>query len=55
MIYADKPWLKSYKLGPYNLEHSLAPFPEEPERIDHPIETRRRADGLERCGRCPID
>ena len=30
MNYADKPWLKSYKLGPYKLEHSLAPFPEEP-------------------------
>ena len=30
MTYADKPWLKSYKLGPYKLEHSLAPFPEEP-------------------------
>ncbi len=30
MTYADKPWLKSYKLGPYKLEHSLTPFPEEP-------------------------
>ena len=30
MTYADKPWLKSYKLGPYKLEHSLAPFPQEP-------------------------
>jgi len=30
MNYADKPWLKSYKLGPYKLEHSLTPFPEEP-------------------------
>ncbi|MFC1535108.1 AMP-binding protein [Thermodesulfobacteriota bacterium] len=30
MTYADKPWLKSYKLGPYKLEHSLAPFPEVP-------------------------
>jgi len=28
--YADKPWLKSYKLGPYNLEHSLAPYPKVP-------------------------
>lgn len=25
--YLDKPWLKSYKLGPYKLDHSLAPFP----------------------------
>jgi len=28
--YIDKPWLKSYKLGPYKLDHSLAPYPEEP-------------------------
>ena len=30
MTYADKPWLKSYKLGPYPLDHSLAPYPEVP-------------------------
>ena len=30
MTYADKPWLKSYKLGPYKLEQSLAPYPKEP-------------------------
>ena len=30
MAYADKPWLKSYKLGPYPLDHSLAPYPEVP-------------------------
>jgi len=30
LTYLDKPWLKSYKLGPYKLEHSLKPFPEEP-------------------------
>ncbi|MFU8773693.1 MAG: AMP-binding protein, partial [Anaerolineales bacterium] len=30
MSYLDKPWLKSYKLGPYKLKESLAPFPEEP-------------------------
>lgn len=30
MSYAHKPWLKSYKLGPYKLEHSLAPFPKVP-------------------------
>ncbi|PQP35863.1 hypothetical protein C6A37_00540, partial [Desulfobacteraceae bacterium SEEP-SAG9] len=30
MAYADKPWLQSYKLGPYKLEHSLTPYPEEP-------------------------
>ena len=28
--YLDKPWLKSYKLGPYKLEQSLAPYPKEP-------------------------
>jgi long-chain acyl-CoA synthetase len=28
--YLDKPWLKSYKLGPYKLDHSLAPYQEEP-------------------------
>ncbi len=30
MRYIDKPWLKSYKLGPYKLEQSLAPYPKEP-------------------------
>ncbi|MFH0788237.1 MAG: AMP-binding protein [Pseudomonadota bacterium] len=30
MTYGDKPWLKSYKLGPYKLDHSLAPYPREP-------------------------
>ena len=30
MSYLDKPWLKSYKLGPYKLEESLAPYPEVP-------------------------
>lgn len=28
--YTDRPWLKSYQLGPYKLEKSLAPFPESP-------------------------
>ena len=28
--YLDKPWLKSYKLGPYKLDESLAPYPEVP-------------------------
>jgi long-chain acyl-CoA synthetase len=27
---ADRPWLKSYTLGPYRLDHSLAPYPQEP-------------------------
>lgn len=30
MNYQDKPWLKSYKLGPYRLDASLEPFPVEP-------------------------
>ncbi len=30
MNYADRPWLKSYMLGPYKLEHSLAPYPQKP-------------------------
>ena len=30
MSYADRPWLKSYKLGPYKLDHSLAPYPQKP-------------------------
>jgi len=30
MSYLDKPWLKSYKLGPYKLEESLAPYPKVP-------------------------
>jgi long-chain acyl-CoA synthetase len=30
MSYSSKPWLKSYKLGPYKLEESLEPYPREP-------------------------
>jgi long-chain acyl-CoA synthetase len=30
MTYADKPWLKSYRLGPYKLKESLAPYPKVP-------------------------
>jgi long-chain acyl-CoA synthetase len=30
MNYADRPWLKSYTLGPYKLDHSLAPYPQIP-------------------------
>src|SRR5512139_1548552 len=30
VTYLDKPWLKSYKLGPYKLEESLAPYPKVP-------------------------
>ena len=30
MTYLEKPWLKSYKLGPYWLDKSLAPYPDIP-------------------------
>jgi long-chain acyl-CoA synthetase len=30
MNYRDKPWLGSYQLGPYKLDHDLAPFPSVP-------------------------
>ena len=30
MIYLNKPWLNSYQLGPYRLDHSLAPYPKVP-------------------------
>jgi long-chain acyl-CoA synthetase len=30
MTYLEKPWLKSYKLGPYKLKESLKPYPREP-------------------------
>lgn len=34
MKYADKPWLKSYQLGPYTgpdkIKHSLKPYPQKP-------------------------
>ncbi len=28
--YCDRPWLKSYRLGPYRLDQTLAPYPREP-------------------------
>ena len=28
MSYQDKPWLKSYMLGPFKLKHSMEPYPE---------------------------
>lgn len=30
MSYIEKPWLKSYKLGPYKLDQSLVPYPNQP-------------------------
>ncbi|MHA2222403.1 MAG: AMP-binding protein, partial [Candidatus Thorarchaeota archaeon] len=28
MSYEEKPWLKSYSLGPFKLKHSMEPYPE---------------------------
>ncbi|TFG04026.1 MAG: long-chain fatty acid--CoA ligase [Promethearchaeota archaeon] len=28
LSYSDKPWVKSYKLGPFNLAQTMAPYPE---------------------------
>jgi len=46
MNYTDRPWLKSYVLGPYRLEQKLAPYPQKPvfeilDRIaqEHPNQT----------------
>jgi len=51
---ADRPWLKSYTLGPYKLAHSLAPYPQKPlfeilDRIaqDHPNQTAILFQGRE--------
>jgi len=30
MTYAEKPWLKSYKVGPYNLPKTMEPYPKIP-------------------------
>ena len=30
MTYSEKPWLESYKLGPYKLKESLQPYPKVP-------------------------
>ena len=54
MNYTDRPWLKSYMLGPYKLEHSLAPYPQKPvfeilDRIaqEHPNQTAILFQGRE--------
>jgi long-chain acyl-CoA synthetase len=54
MNYADRPWLKSYMLGPYKLEHNLAPYPHGPvfeilDRIaqEHPNQTAILFQGRE--------
>ncbi|MGE5123879.1 MAG: AMP-binding protein [Acidobacteriaceae bacterium] len=54
MNYADRPWLVSYKLGPYKLEQSLAPYPQKPvfeilDRVaqEHPNQTAILFQGRE--------
>ncbi len=54
MNYAERPWLNSYKLGPYKLEHSQAPYPQKPlfEILDraaqeHPGQVAVRFQGRE--------
>ena len=54
MNYTDRPWLKSYTLGPYKLEHSLAPYPQVPvfeilDRVaqEHPNQTAILFQGRE--------
>lgn len=44
MNYLDKPWLKSYKLGPYKLKPTCAPYPIEPlwKVLDKAAETNGR-------------
>lgn len=47
-----RPWLKSYKLGPFKLEHSLEPYPEEPlfSFLDSSAERYPRATAIEYYG-----
>lgn len=50
---ADKrPWLKSYRLGPYELEHSLEPYPELPlfVMLDRSAEAYPRSTAIEYFG-----
>lgn len=47
-----RPWLKSYKLGPFKLEHSLEPYPEEPlfSFLDQSAEKHPRATAIDYFG-----
>ena len=47
-----RPWLKSYRLGPYKLAHSLEPYPEVPlfYMLDQSAEKHPRAQAIEYCG-----
>lgn len=48
----QRPWLKSYKLGPYKLEHSLEPYPEAPlfSFLDQSAEKHPRATAIDYFG-----
>lgn len=47
-----RPWLKSYKLGPFKLEQSLEPYPEEPlfSFLDQSAERHPRATAIDYFG-----
>ncbi len=47
-----RPWLKSYKLGPFKLEHSLEPYPEEPlfSFLDRSAENHPRSTAIDYFG-----
>lgn len=47
-----RPWLKSYKIGPFKLEHSLEPYPELPlfSMLDYSAEKYSRSAAIEYFG-----
>lgn len=47
-----RPWLKSYKVGPFKLEHSLEPYPELPlfSMLDYSAEKHPRSTAIEYFG-----
>ncbi len=49
----EKPWLKSYRLGPYKLAHSLEPYPELPlfSILDQSAENHPRSTAIDYLGR----
>ena len=49
MNYSDRPWLKSYKLGPYKLKASCEPYPVEPlwKVLDSAAETGGRKTAVQ--------
>jgi len=53
MNYSDKPWLKSYKLGPYKLKETQEPYPKAPvfkalddAAVNHPTKTAIQFKGI---------